>query len=233
MSTTPSARTTPSPPTIPPSRTRIRRQPARAVYELAEVKAILDATPVAHLGFCLDGQSFVIPTLQARVDETIYMHASAASRTAKALARGVEVCLAVTLLDGIVLARSAFHHSVNYRSAIVFGRARAIAQEAELLAALEAFTERLVPGRWAEVRKPSKRELKGVTVLALPLRECAAKVRGGPPVDDAEDLALDVWAGVVPLRTVAGPLSPDPALREGLAPSAAVLGLLDTLRRWP
>ncbi|HEY1687522.1 MAG TPA: pyridoxamine 5'-phosphate oxidase family protein [Solirubrobacteraceae bacterium] len=209
------------------ARTRIRRLPARAVYEQEQVEAILDAMPVAHLAFCLDGQPFAIPTLQARVEQTIYMHGSAASRTVKALAEGIEVCLAVTLYDGIVLARSAFHHSVNYRSATVFGKARLVEGEAERLAALEAFTERLLPGRWAEVRQPSRRELKGVSVLALPLQECVAKARSGPPQDEEQDLGLDVWAGVVPLHTVAGPLLPDPGLRDGLPISPAALRLLD------
>jgi uncharacterized protein len=211
----------------PSTRTQVRRVPARAVYDRSAIEAILDEGLVAHLAFTLDGQPYVIPTLHARRGEVIYIHGSAASRAIRALATGAPACLTVTMLDGIVLARSAFHHSVNYRSVMVLGGARPVEGPAERLAALEAFTERLVPGRWAEVRPPSPKELKGTSVLAMALEECSAKVRTGPPVDDEEDYALDIWAGVVPLRMTAGPPAPDARLAADIEPSAAVRSLSD------
>jgi hypothetical protein len=164
----------------------------------------------------------VIPTLHARVDDVVYVHGSAASRAIMTAGRGLPVCLTATLLDGLVLARSAFHHSMNYRSVVVLGQARYVEGPDERLAALEAFTERLVPGRWGEVRPPTRQELKGTRVLALPLDEASAKVRSGGPVDDDEDYALDVWAGVVPLALAAGEPEPDERLAPGIAPSETV-----------
>lgn len=214
-----------SPPAPPSRRTRVRRMPARARYEREIVEAILDEALVAHLAFTHDGQPYAIPTLQARVGDTVYVHGSAASRMIRTLAAGAPACLTVTLLDGLVLARSAAHQSVNYRSAMILGSARLLEAESEKLLALERFTERLVPGRWAEVRPPTAKELKGVSVLAMSLQECSAKVRSGPPLDDPPDMPLEVWAGVVPLRLAAGTPRPDPQLREGIALSPAV-------RRW-
>jgi nitroimidazol reductase NimA-like FMN-containing flavoprotein (pyridoxamine 5'-phosphate oxidase superfamily) len=207
----------------PSERARVRRAPARADYDRETIDAILDEALVAHLGFVVDGQPYVIPTLHARVGDEVYVHGSAASRMVTMLGAGVPACLTVTLIDGLVLARSAFHHSMNYRSAVVLGRARFVEGPEERETALEAFTERLVPGRWAEVRPPSRQELKGTRVLALSLDEASAKVRTGGPVDDAEDHALDVWAGVVPLTVQQGAIEPDPLLREGilLSPSVA------------
>jgi nitroimidazol reductase NimA-like FMN-containing flavoprotein (pyridoxamine 5'-phosphate oxidase superfamily) len=203
-------------------RTRVRRTPARADYDRATIDAILDEALVAHLGFAVDGQPYVIPTLHARIGDEVYIHGSAASRMTTMLGAGIPACLTVTLVDGLVLARSAFHHSMNYRSAVVLGHARYVEGAGERAAALAAFTERLVPGRWAEVRPPTRQELKGTRVLAMSLDEASAKVRAGAPVDDEDDYALDVWAGVVPLRVVAGEPEPDPRLRAGIAPSAAV-----------
>jgi nitroimidazol reductase NimA-like FMN-containing flavoprotein (pyridoxamine 5'-phosphate oxidase superfamily) len=214
----------------PSTRTRIQRVPARAVYDRADIDAILDAAPVAHLAFALDGQPYAIPTLHARIGEHVYFHGSAASRMIRALTAGAPACLTVTLLDGLVLARSAFHHSVNYRSVVVLGNARPVEGADERLAALRAFTERLVPGRWGEVRPPSPSELKGTRVLALPLDESSAKVRDGFPVDDEQDYALPVWAGVIPLRIAAGAPRPDPRLTHGAAPSAS---LRSWVRRHP
>jgi hypothetical protein len=196
--------------------------PARAHYDRATIDAILDEALVAHLGFAVDGQPYVIPTLHARVDDVVYVHGSAASRAIMTAGRGLPVCLTATLLDGLVLARSAFHHSMNYRSVVVLGQARYVEGPDERLAALEAFTERLVPGRWGEVRPPTRQELKGTRVLALPLDEASAKVRSGGPVDDDEDYALDVWAGVVPLALAAGEPEPDERLAPGIAPSETV-----------
>ncbi|MFP5379649.1 MAG: pyridoxamine 5'-phosphate oxidase family protein [Vicinamibacteria bacterium] len=205
-------------------RTRLRRAPARGAHDRATIDAILDEALVAHLGFAVDGQPYVIPTLHARVGDDLYVHGSAASRALRALAAGAPACLTATLLDGLVLARSAFHHSVNYRSVVVLGEARPVDDGDELVAALRAFTDKLVPGRWDEVRGPSAQELKGTRALRMRLTEASAKVRGGPPVDDDEDMARDVWAGVVPLALGAGPLEPDPQLAAGVAPSAAVAG---------
>ncbi len=218
VSSAPSPRT----PSAPSPRTRVRRVPARAVYDRASIEAILDEALLAHLAFTLDGQPYAIPTLHARVGDTVYFHGSAASRAIRALTAGAPACLTVTLVDGLVLARSAFHHSVNYRSVVVLGKARPVEGPAERLTALQAFTERLVPGRWEEVRPPSPQELKGTRVLAMALDEASAKVRTGPPVEEEEDYKLAVWAGVVPLRTVAGPPQPGPRLARGAAPSAAV-----------
>jgi nitroimidazol reductase NimA-like FMN-containing flavoprotein (pyridoxamine 5'-phosphate oxidase superfamily) len=195
--------------------------PARADYEHETIETILDEAMIAHVGFLSDGQPYVIPTLHARVGEQIYFHGSSASRTVRALAAGAQMCLTVALLDGLVLARSAVHHSVNYRSVVVLGRARAIEEPIEKLAAIQAFTERLIPGRWEEVRGPTAKELKAIQVLALPLDEASAKLRIGGPVDDEEDYALDTWAGVIPLRTVAGEPIPDERLSKGVSPSPA------------
>lgn len=205
----------------PSSRTRVRRMPARADYERETIDAILDEGLVAHLGFAVDEQPYVVPTLHARVGEQVYFHGSSASRTVRALAAGAQMCLTVTLIDGLVLARSAVHHSVNYRSVVVLGQARAIEQPAEKMAAIEAFTERLIPGRWEEVRSPTAKELKAIQVLALPLSEASAKLRVGPPVDDEEDYALDTWAGVIPLSRTAGEPTPDERLSDGIALSPA------------
>lgn len=196
-------------------RNRVRRLPARASHEREAVHAILDAALVCHLGFVEDGQPFVIPTLHARDGDRVLVHGSSKSRTLLALAGGVDVCLTVTLIDGLVLARSAFHHSVNYRSVTVFGRATALDGDAAKNAALRAFTERLYPGRWDEVREPNPSELKATVVLSLPLDESVAKVRTGPPLDDAEDMEWPVWAGVVPLETSGGAPVPDPQLAPG------------------
>jgi nitroimidazol reductase NimA-like FMN-containing flavoprotein (pyridoxamine 5'-phosphate oxidase superfamily) len=200
----------------------VRRVPSRGVYDRDAIHAILDEALIAHLGFVHDGQPFVIPTLHARVGDTLYVHGSSASRAIRTLGAGVPACVTVTLLDGVVLARSAFHHSINYRSVVVLGNARLVEGPDERLRALEAFTERLIPGRWGEVRPPSAKELKGTRVLALPLDEASAKVRSGPPEDDPDDLGLPVWAGVIPIQTVAGAPIPDAAHPPGLDASAAV-----------
>ena len=213
-----------SPATAPSDRTRVRRAPKRAVYDREAVHAILDEGLVAHLGFSHDGHPFVIPTLHARVGEEVYVHGSTASRAVRALQAGTPACLTVTLVDGLVLARSAFHHSMNYRSVVVLGEARAVAADEEKLAALEAFSERLVPGRWDVVRGPNAKELKATQVLALSLEEASAKVRTGPPVDDEEDLELDVWAGVLPLALTPGVPLPDAHTAPGTPAPRHVAG---------
>jgi nitroimidazol reductase NimA-like FMN-containing flavoprotein (pyridoxamine 5'-phosphate oxidase superfamily) len=201
----------------PSQRTRVRRLPKRGVYDRGQVEAVLDAGLVAHLGFEHDGQPYVIPTLHARVGDQVYVHGSAASRTLRELAAGIPACLTVTLVDGIVLARSVFEHSMNYRSVVVLGTAVAVTEPEEKLTALEAFTEKLVPGRWAEARSPNRTELKATSVLRLPLDEASAKVRtGGPDDADTPDAELDVWAGHLPLVVRALDPVPDPALRPGI-----------------
>ena len=198
-------------------RTRVRRLPKRGVYDRGQVEAVLDAGLVAHLGFEHDGQPYVIPTLHARVDDLVYVHGSAASRTLRELATGIPACLTVTLVDGIVHARSVFEHSMNYRSVIVLGTAVAVTEPEEKLTALEAFTEKLLPGRWAEARSPNRTELKATSVLRLALDEASAKIRtGGPDDGDTPDAGLDVWAGHLPLVVRALHPVPDPALRPGI-----------------
>ena len=201
----------------PSPRTRVRRLPKRGVYDREQVEAVLDAGLVAHLGFEHDGQPYVIPTLHARVGDRVYVHGSAASRTLRELAAGIPACLTVTLVDGIVLARSVFEHSMNYRSVVVLGTAVAVTEPEEKLTALEAFTEKLLPGRWAEARSPNRTELKATSVLRLPLDEASAKIRtGGPDDGDTPDAELDVWAGHLPLVVRALDPVPDPALRPGI-----------------
>ncbi len=190
--------------------------PKRAVYDRGAIEAILDEAIVSHLG-AIDEAGFpvVIPTLHARVGSYLYVHGSAASRTLRSAGRS-EICLTATLLDGLVLARSAFHHSVNYRSVVLFGGAEEIVGDEEKGDALRAFTEKLVPGRWADVRRPSAQELRGTSVLRVPLDEASAKVRTGPPVEEEADYDLPVWAGTVGMRLVAGQPEPDARLAAGI-----------------
>jgi uncharacterized protein len=185
----------------PTPRTTVRRLKKRAVYDKATVHAILDEGFVCHLGFVVESQPYVIPTIYARHDETLYFHGAVASRTLRTVATGIDVCLTVTLMDGLVLARSAFHHSMNYRSVVVLGNARLVQDPEERMQALKVITDHAVPGRWDEVRGPNELELKQTSVLALALEEVSAKVRSGPPVDDDEDYSLPIWAGVIPIET--------------------------------
>ncbi len=200
---------------IPTSRTRITREPHRAVYDRASAYAILDEGFVCHMGFALDGQPFVIPTSYGRKEDELYVHGSSASRMLKGLQAGLPVCLTVTLVDGLVLARSIFNQSMNYRSVVVLGSAVPVEDRAQKLAALEVVSEHILPGRWADVRRPSDIELKATTVLRLPIEEFSAKVRSGPPVDKEEDVGLDIWAGVVPLEMVASTALPDERTSHG------------------
>ena len=203
-------------------RTTVKRLSKRGVYEREPIYRILDEAFICHVGFAVDGQPFVIPTGYARVDDRLYIHGSQISRMLRTLAAGIDVCVTVTLLDGLVLARSAFHHSLNYRSVVVFGRAAMVDEREAKLAALRAFSEHVVPGRWDEARQPTDQELKATAVLSLPLEEASAKVRTGPPIDDEEDYALPVWAGVVPLRLVAGGPERDPRLPSEIEISQSV-----------
>jgi nitroimidazol reductase NimA-like FMN-containing flavoprotein (pyridoxamine 5'-phosphate oxidase superfamily) len=204
-------------------RTRVVRLPKRGVYERAAIDAILDEALYCHVGFAVDGQPYVIPTIHCRAGDRLYLHGSTASRMLRNLSAGVPVCVTVSLMDGLVLARAAMHHSMNYRSVMVLGQARTVTDPAERLRALEAIVEHVVPGRWREVRGPNELELRATAVLSLPIEEASAKVRTGPPVDDEEDYGLDIWAGVLPLRLISGTPIPDPRLPAGiaLAPSIA------------
>lgn len=197
----------------PTDRTQVKRLPKRGKYDHETVYSILDSGFVCHVGFIADGQPYVIPTNYGRAGDTLYLHGSAASRMLRTLSEGVPVCVTVTHVDGIVLARSAFHHSVNYRSVVILGTARLVEDPAEKMEALRIFTEHVMKGRWDDVRQPTEQELKGTTVLALPLEEVSAKVRTGGPIDDEADYALPVWAGVLPLETVAKPPQPDARLK--------------------
>ena len=204
-------------------RTTLKRLPKRGVYDRELVYSILDEGFICHVSFAVDGQPFVIPTGYARIADRLYIHGSQVSRMLRTLAQGIDVCIAVTLVDGLVLARSAFHHSMNYRSVVIFGRAEIVEEKEAKLAALFAFSEQVIPGRWNDAREPTQRELKATTVLSLPLTEVSAKVRTGPPLDDEEDYALKVWAGVLPLRITAGEPIGDPRLPAGLDPPAYTL----------
>jgi uncharacterized protein len=201
----------------PTKRTKVQRLPDRGKYDRATVFSILDEGFVCHVGFVVDGQPFVIPTNYARVDETLYLHGSSASRMLRTISDGVQVCVTVTLVDGLVLARAAFHHSVNYRSVVVLGTARLVEDPAEKMEALRLFTEHIMKGRWDQIRWPTEQELKGTTVLALPIEEVSAKVRTGDPKDDEEDYELPIWAGVLPLPVVPAAPIPDTRLKAGIA----------------
>ncbi|HVF50683.1 MAG TPA: pyridoxamine 5'-phosphate oxidase family protein [Pyrinomonadaceae bacterium] len=207
----------------PTKRSEVKRLPKRAEYERAAVYRILDEGFVCHVGFCVEGRPVVIPTGYGRIADKLYIHGSPASRMLRALEGGIDVCVTVTLVDALVLARSAFHHSMNYRSVVVFGRAEAVADASEKLEALRAFSEHVIRGRWDDARQPDERELRATLVLALPLVEASAKIRTGPPLDDEEDYQLPIWAGLVPLRITADAPVADPRLDARIAPPAYTL----------
>ena len=198
-------------------RTKLKRLPKRGHFDRETVYKILDEGFICHVGFAPEGQPFVIPTGYARVDDKLYIHGSQASRMLRTLSGGVDACVTVTIIDGLVLARSAFHHSMNYRSVVIFGRAILVEEAEEKNAALVALSEHIVRGRWADVREPTEQELRATTVLSVPLVEASAKIRTGPPLDDEEDYALPIWAGVVPLRLEAGEPIKDPRLADDIA----------------
>jgi hypothetical protein len=197
-------------------RTEFRRLPARGSHELETINAILDAGFLAHVGFCVDNQPYVIPTLYGRDGEKLYLHGSAASRMLGRLETGILGCIAVTLVDGLVLARSAFHHSMNYRSVVAFGTAHRIDEPALKTRALRIISEHLIAGRWNDVRSPSKKELKATAVLEFSIEEASAKIRTGPPLDDEEDYSLPVWAGILPVSLEARPPIPDSRLTDDI-----------------
>jgi nitroimidazol reductase NimA-like FMN-containing flavoprotein (pyridoxamine 5'-phosphate oxidase superfamily) len=200
----------------PTGRTTLKRLPKRGNFEREAVNKILDEGFVCHVGFIVEGRPVVIPTGYGRSGDKLYIHGSAASRMLKALREGIDVCVTVTLLDGLVLARSAFHHSLNYRSVVIFGRARVVEDEDEKWEALRAFTDHVMRGRWEDTRQPNEKELRATMVLALPLLEASAKIRRGPPIDDEEDMMRPVWAGELPLKVTTGEPVADPQLKAGI-----------------
>jgi nitroimidazol reductase NimA-like FMN-containing flavoprotein (pyridoxamine 5'-phosphate oxidase superfamily) len=201
----------------------LRRLPKRGSFERETIYKILDEAFICHVGFVVDGQPYVIPTGFGRVGDTLYFHGSAASRMLRSVEQGIPVCVTVTLVDGLVLARSAFHHSINYRSVVILGSAAAVTDEGEKWNALRTISENIIPGRWEEVREPNESEMKATLVLRLPLEEASAKVRTGPPIDDEEDLTRPVWAGVLPLRLSTGTPIDDPLMNSKESPPSYVL----------
>jgi nitroimidazol reductase NimA-like FMN-containing flavoprotein (pyridoxamine 5'-phosphate oxidase superfamily) len=208
---------------LPPSdRTTVKRLPKRAAYDRAAIHAVLDEGLVCHVSFVVNGQPNVVPTIYVRIDESIYLHGSPASRMLQVLQRGEEVCISVTLVDGLVLARSAFHHSINYRSVVLYGKGSEVREPQRKAEVLRALSEHVIPGRWHEVREPSADELRRTLVVSVPLHEASAKVRTGPPVDDEPDYELPVWAGVLPLHLAAAVPIADSRLKPGSEPPAYV-----------
>jgi nitroimidazol reductase NimA-like FMN-containing flavoprotein (pyridoxamine 5'-phosphate oxidase superfamily) len=197
-------------------RTELRRIPDRGSHDWGAINQILDAGFLAHVGFCVDGQPFVIPTLYGRDGEKLYLHGSAASRMLRELETGIPACVTVTLVDGLVLARSAFDHSMNYRAVVAFGSARKVADPGQKVKSLRIISEHLIAGRWADVRGPSEKELKATTVLEFSIEEASSKVRSGPPLDDESDYGLPVWAGILPLEMKSRPPIPDDRLIKGV-----------------
>lgn len=205
----------------PTDRARVHRHPERGAYDRATIDAILDEALICHLAWVTaDGEPRLIPTIHVRVDDTLYVHGSQASRTLRALRNGATVCIETTIVDGLVLARSTPKHSMNYRSVVVFGAPREVTDREEMHVAQRALTEHVVPGRTADARSPNDTEYKETAIFALPLDEASAKVRTGPPLDPDEDLALDVWAGVIPIHVAAGEPEPAPDLKTGIDPPA-------------
>ena len=200
---------------MPTARTRVVREPDRGVYDREVVYHILDEGFLCHVGFSVDNQPYVIPTSYGRKDANLFIHGSAASRMLRQMKDGVSVCITVTLLDGLVLARSVFNHSMNYRSVVILGKATPVDEPEEKLAALRVLSEHIIPGRWDDVRQPNERELKATSVLRVPIEEFSAKVRTGPPIDDEEDYSFPTWAGVIPLQTTVGEPVPDARLAGG------------------
>jgi nitroimidazol reductase NimA-like FMN-containing flavoprotein (pyridoxamine 5'-phosphate oxidase superfamily) len=204
-------------------RTTLKRAPRRGSFDRETIYRILDEAFVCHVGFTIDRRPVVIPTAYARVGDDLLIHGSTVSRMLITLAMEVDVCVTVTLIDGLVLARSAFDHSLNYRSVMIFGKAKVLIDRQEKVAALRAFTEQIIPRRWDEVRPPNVQELKATTVLVLPLQEVSAKIRTGAPIDNEQDYELDIWAGVIPLKLSVGEPIADERLKEGISIPPSVL----------
>jgi nitroimidazol reductase NimA-like FMN-containing flavoprotein (pyridoxamine 5'-phosphate oxidase superfamily) len=202
--------------TTPSSRVRVRRLPKRGHYDRATLHGVLDAGFICHVGYVIDGQPYVTPTAYWREGDVVYWHGSSASRMLRAQAAGIPVCVTVTHLDGLVVARSGFHHSINYRSAMLFGNAEKVEDKAEKEAAMAAFVDRIYPGRWQTLRPVNNQEMKATTILRMAIDEASAKIRTGPPVDDEEDYGLPIWAGVINLHSVVGNIESDPRLMAGV-----------------
>ena len=215
----------------PSTRTRIVREPQRAIYDRDAINQILDEAFICHVGFVIDGQPFVIPTSYGRDGDNLYIHGSAASRMLRQISQAAPVCVTVTLLDGLVLARSVFNHSMNYRSVIVLGEAQLIDDPTEKLNALRVLSEHIVPGRWDQARQPNEQEMRATSALRLSLTECSAKVRTGPPIDDAEDMNFPVWAGVLPLDLIPGTPIPDAALAPDISLPSNIISYSRHVRR--
>lgn len=194
---------------------QVKRIPKRGAYDKETIYHLIDQSIICYVAFVQDGQPFIIPTLHARQGDNILLHGSSASRMMRHLAAGNQVCINITMVDGIVLARSVFHHSMNYRSVVLFGKGQLVSDE-EKMAGLQLFTDRIMPGRWDDARQPNKQEMKATTIVSIPIESASAKVRVGPPGDDDEDYALPIWAGVVPITQQAGTPQPDPLLRDGI-----------------
>ena len=194
----------------------VKRVPKRGIYDKETVYAIVDDALICHVSFVYEGRPIIIPTIHARDGDNLLLHGATSSRMLKHIATGADLAIAVTHLDGLVLARSVFHHSMNYRSAVLFGKGQLIEDPEEKMKALEIFTEKLIPHRWDDARQPSAKEEKATHIVSIPIESASAKVRVGPPGDDDEDYALDVWAGVLPMQTVFGKLEADPLLKEGV-----------------
>jgi nitroimidazol reductase NimA-like FMN-containing flavoprotein (pyridoxamine 5'-phosphate oxidase superfamily) len=210
----------------PTERTKVKRVPKRETYDLEQINSILDAHFLCHIGFVHEGHPVVIPTLYGRKNDHLYIHGATSSRLLKTLQKDVEISVAITLVDGIVLARSAFHHSMNYRSVVLFGKAELVQGDQKKLDALKVISDQVIPGRWEEVRQPNAKELKATTVLSIPIQEASAKVRTGPPVDEKEDYDLDVWAGVLPINLEPGEPVPDPLLKADIPVSESIQSFL-------
>lgn len=202
-------------PSQPKPRTEVRRLPERGVYDPDFIKSVIDEALICHVGFTTDSGPVVIPTIHARVGDTLYLHGSPGSRMLRSTP-AEQVCVTITIVDGIVAARSTFHHSMNYRSVVIFGEPRVVDDPDERLVAFEAITEHVIPGRWAEARHPNEKEDRGTKLLAIPIEEASAKVRSGPPGDEDFDMGLDVWAGVIPLAVTAGEPQTAPDLKAGV-----------------
>lgn len=207
---------------VPTGNTRVRRE-ERADYDRATLHAILDEALICHVGFVVDGQPFVMPTIHSRVDDNLYLHGSPGTRMMRTLKKGASACVTVTLLDGLVMARSAFHHSMNYRSAVVIGAGRDVSDPAEKMAAMRAVVEHVAPGRWEECRQPNEKEFNGTAIVAIRIDEASAKARTGPPIEDEVDLGLAVWSGVLPLRVEPGAPESAPDVTPGAAVPPSVL----------
>ncbi|MEW6324440.1 MAG: pyridoxamine 5'-phosphate oxidase family protein [Nitrospirota bacterium] len=204
-------------------RNQVKRKPDRGRYDKATIYPIIDEALICHVGFVLDSQPYVIPTIHARQGDRILLHGAKGSRMLKFIQTGGPVCITITVLDGLVLARSVFHHSLNYRSVVLFGRGELIEGQEEKLAAMEVVTEHLIRGRWQEARRPTLQELDATAVVAVPIESASAKIRTGPPIDDEQDYDLPVWAGVVPIRQAVGEPASDPRLKEGIPAPPSVI----------